>query len=522
MAQMKMKPILKHVAKKLWLATKLTGVLAFTAASAFTIQQRSVAKHIEEQNYKTVEQIKADADLFSTDMSIATYSKFFGSEFQRLKHNDGEPIYVNIADSFSEVEKEAAKQIFNYYSNLFSIINPNYSSYEFVSRVEMTKKLAEGKTVIGISHSGISKAGGAALSVPNPFNTEFTSYAEILINPKNYISDHEKEFEQESIEHFNQQVRISSFFDVMFEEITHVFGLGDVYIEDNRDKFWEIGAMKTTDISYNNTFMNNHMTNSIVDLFPGDVKILVALYSEIRDENGDIIPEKVEFYQEFIDSYTNLFIENRKGAILEAIDKANPNQFLKFEDLTLNEVENQNIFKEFNNMNYEVFYEDEDFKTHRVYDYDMHFKDGMMTIHIHDAFTNELLETAETEYKLIDGVVFVDNLHLPKTKLNIGANLSRATKEGAISSFVIVKSSRGFEILSIRTTNLRTEFKINNQYELFQKYITNLTMFKQQLGAKKYTAKTQLNSENFKEKGKLLYSFEFEGKTIELHPERNL
>lgn len=523
---MKIKPVLKYAIKKLVLATKVAGLVAFTAASAFGIQQKFVANHIEKQNYKTVEHIEEDASLIGTDLRIAQYSKFFGAKYQRLKHNDGEPIYVNISDSFSDVEKQMIKQSFGYYETLFSVINPNYAKYEYVSRMEMMAKMAQGKTVIGISHSSVSEAGGASITVPNPFNRNFTSYAEILINSDNRVYDNETSYENGSEDAAKQSERFSRVFDIIFEEITHVYGNGDVYIESSQNHFWEIGLLKTTDIVHNNTFMNNKLANNIIDLFPEDLKTYVALYGDMRDEKGNIIQEKLDMYLELIELYTSEFVSNRKDLIHQTLHKIYPKQDLEFSDITEEELDGQNIFIGHNNMNFKQFYEEEGFETHRLFDYDMHFDNGVLTFHVTDKLTGKMVESATSNYKVYNGIVFVDGLELPISKITVGQDVADATKDGSISTFVIVKSHRGYELLSIRKINLLADFSIPNQFDLFGKYLNSLTVFKQDIVksmSANYSDKMALSTkQNLKSVGKGIYTAHFGDIVIPLNPQNNM
>lgn len=449
----------KKVLKKA-IRCSLVGVTI--AGAVFSAHQGFSAAAIHNTNYKTTAQITEDGALFGNDLQIAKFQTFF-SEFQRLKHNGDEPIYIHVGNSYNKTEKQVIEEIFDYYQSLFNTINPNYK-FEFVDNLTLASKYAQGKTTINISKSAVSEADGACIRIPALLDPNFTSSAQILVHPRNYILENENSVDND---------RVRNFYGVMFEEITHAFGFGDVYYDNKKPKIWEVGLNNTTNVIFENTVMNNTLSNSLVELYPQDLRILVALYGQTRDKDGNLLQNKVEEYENLIDRYSTHFYEVRKAEFEQVYNQKDPNNPITIDNINASELDGFAFEKEYVNMNFTAIKGATlPLGNHTLLTYKVALQGNQITFDVYDYMTKQKLDSATAPYKLIDGMIVVEELKLTKLPLSIGTDLTDLTKGGLISSFAIVKTNKGYEFINMKSINLSSTFSLENQNQRMQNYIS--------------------------------------------------
>ena len=235
------------------------------------------------QDYTSQEEIIQAAETFDCDTS---YLMKDNNKFIRMKHNDGEPIYVCFDNAYTEDLKDKAKESLDYIFGIVVKINSNYH-YKIVNEQEFHSKL--GKTKIYYTF-------GEHVSTYKQYTSVAQGHLEMNKSLYNWItnnpvySKYEVNINKDKLKDRDDESVIYTF----NHELLHTFGLGDVYTN---------LMNKTTDKHYGNTFMNNDA--KLDRITPNDLACLISLYAPKMavEENSDLInnyKKLVEDYEKYI------------------------------------------------------------------------------------------------------------------------------------------------------------------------------------------------------------------------------
>lgn len=231
----------------------IDGVLYSTLIllSANTINELVLTGKIATGDYKTATQINADAALFDATANIPEGKQM--SDYLRLKHNDGKPIYVYIDQSISESDEELIKQTLDYYETIFKDINDKYF-FEIVGKQTYDINTLKGDTTIKYQMEDLTRFGADGVNRSNRimFNHKFIKNSTIGINPS-----------------LSQDPEYRYY--VFLHELTHTFGLNDVYY---------FGPNASHDTYFGNTILQASILQQVMGrLSPEDYKMLHAMYN---------------------------------------------------------------------------------------------------------------------------------------------------------------------------------------------------------------------------------------------------
>lgn len=409
------------------------GLTLMMGATMMGLSSVNVALDLNKEDYKTPEQIYNDGAAYGTDMSIASYQNYF-SEFTRLKHNNGEPIYVYISDDYNQREVALIKEMYANIEMYFQTINPNYK-FDFVDGMTVANKSLQGKTVVTYGRMKMENGAGFCFKTPSLFNPGFTAKEIIMLDTSitipeqlpNYSAMTEKEIQdyEDAFAEFRASIYEEGFY--------HGLGFAnDVYFKNSGAKFYEFGLKATTENLHLNTFILNDSKRYMVDLFPEDYKMLQAMYNQNQNQE-DVL--------QMIETYENIFYSSRKSAVESIVGSYSKNSedYARLEPISQNDSEGIliqtspqfNVYNKDNpRENLGLF----------VYDFDIILKDGLITIKVFDENTKELLETSSAKYKNIDGVIFVENMVFEKVKVTFNSGTSYNVDGKVINSFALAKT----------------------------------------------------------------------------------
>ena len=143
------KELIKKIKKGLKIAVATT-LLAVSLTSC----------SVPHQEYATQEEIVETAETLDCDMGYI--NKTSNNYYVRMKHNNGEPIYVCFDKEYSESLKEMAKESLDYIFGIVGKINSNYT-YKIVDKWEFDLML--NKTKIYYSFGEVSSSDSVSLFI---------------------------------------------------------------------------------------------------------------------------------------------------------------------------------------------------------------------------------------------------------------------------------------------------------------------------------------------------------------------
>ena len=319
------------------------------------------------ENYTTQEDIISNAETLDCDM---TYVRTYDDDFLRMKHNNGDPIYVCFDKEYSEELKEQAKKSLDYIFGIVGKINNNYH-YEIVDKFEFDLKINKTKIYYTFGehvstyedHSSIANAHLESHTPNSNKNTDkpIMNYFELNLN-KDYVNNNNSNDYNYSFEY------------TLNHELLHAFGLDDVYTT---------LINQTTKKYYGNTYMLT--STEFKKITPNDLACLISLYA---DENCDMEKMKAELLKyelKFYKEYANQCKE-------------------KFET-------EEDFVEESFNFQTGVLIEKED-KTMIGYDYKVTVEEGKYKFEIYDHYSNELLDSYSGEAVSQNGTIILKNIEL--------------------------------------------------------------------------------------------------------------
>ena len=450
--------------------------VGFTILAGVTLAGISAVKvnaEINQQDYKTTQQIYQDGAAYGTDMSISSYQNYF-SEFTRLKHNDDEPIYVYISEQFNQREVELIKEMYANIELYFQTINPNYK-FEFVNEFTLANKAINGKTVITYGRMKMENGAGFCLKTPSLLNPNFTAKEVIMIDTSITIPEEKPDYAKMTEKEIEDYESAFADFRASIYEEGFYHGLGfanDVYYKNKERKFYEFGMNATTENLYQNTFILNDSKRYMVDLFPEDYKMLQAMYNQTQTQ---------EQVLQMIDTYENIFYASRKDAIDYLLGTYKTQSGAKVSLQTISQQESQNMLIE-TSQQYNMYNKDNQYENLGllVYDFKITLKDGTITFEVYNQDTKELLETSSAKYKNIDGVIFVENLVFEKVKVTFNSGMTYNVDGKVINSFAIAKTiwpqqeKPRYMLYNFSTINRNAGHDEQRDANLFAEYKTEL------------------------------------------------
>lgn len=438
---------------KVYRFAKKVLVLGLGGVATFLTHQGFVAIDIANSGYKSKSQIKQDAESFNADLKIAEYGPI-PMTLTRLKHNNGKPIYYYIGSGFSDTEKEILTLSAEYFNAMFEVINPNYVLKEAKQHEVIMHGIA-GKTVFSYQRSYGAKFSGASLNRYNPLSWDFIGGATILIDD-----------EQGKIHESNDEVLMSmgkgTFMRLVLEEMMHMFGLRDVYINSENKNGIFIGLNNNTNIVHTNTLMQNYifMRPDTTDLTPSDFAVLNALYNQSHLKNGKVDQQKLELVQNMMHDYNTSYFKSRIPLVDKYLkDRSVNNNYSQIRKINPNRLNNTNIVFE------EIYdHSASSYKSLGSYNHKVMFNNNKITYTILDRTTNEVIDEVTSDYYLVDGVVFVQNAFFKK---GIVPDItSRYTPGGGtVTDYALVLTESGYKTVNLMHINRANLFTEDQQEE---------------------------------------------------------
>lgn len=338
-------------------------VAAVTTLLATSLTSCGPNFDISSQNFASQESVMETANLIGCDMSYML--KEYGN-FVRMKHNNGEPIYVCFDDSYSEELKANATEALDYVFGIVGKINKNYH-YKVVDKTEFWLK--GNKTKIYCTF-------GENVSTYKQHTTVANAHMEMHSKWYNFATEnpiyfyYELNVNKDKLKGRDKDAVVETF----IHELMHGFGSGDVYTNENR---------RTTTKFYGNTFMNN-----IIDfkmLTPNDVGCLISLYTDGNYNTQELTRGLKKYEEKF---YTNYASINKK--------KIGTEENFDYEEFVF---ENSIIIKHLDG-------------TKNGYTYRVLVEDGKYEFEIYDYFKKEIIDYCDGEVFEHDGIVVLKDVEL--------------------------------------------------------------------------------------------------------------
>ena len=129
-------------------AAALVMLTSSFATTACNLKPLSDEKVNDFKSYSNVQQIERIAEALEVDISVMKFLSQNNENINRLKHNNGEPIYVSFDEGYPEDYKKIAQDSLDYVFSVIGPINEFYKEYEIVSSNEASNLENNGKTVI--------------------------------------------------------------------------------------------------------------------------------------------------------------------------------------------------------------------------------------------------------------------------------------------------------------------------------------------------------------------------------------
>lgn len=388
------KGILKSVGKTF----KIAGI-TFLSTITFMYGTSAIVGNITLADYPKNSQIQYIADELDCDTE---YINERDDKYIKMQHNNDKPIYVCFDSALNEQEIASATHSLDYVFGIVSKINDNYK-YEIVDKKTYDKKIFKNKMYFGLGKTDVSEE--EAMS---------EGYIDSRIN---YISQFTSKLTsidyKISINRSNVPLEENRLNYLFTHEILHAFGLDDVYISKNTDRY--IG----------NTYMKSPYGRQVGIITPNDYKCLLSLYTEKFDNDTEkqqtleAHKKSVAEYEEYYYNYfTEKMVEN-----YQLDQKVDRTQFVWHGFSTF---ENKQQQKQVKNV------------------FTIKVKDNAYTLEIYDTEKN-LLDSATGEVYQKNGVVILKEAQL-KEGLTIGLS---SHMKGFVQDFVLLKKDNKVSLLDI-------------------------------------------------------------------------
>lgn len=441
---MKKYSTLKHFSRKLVIGAK---VLFGTAGLIFGGNQIVGGIKSQGKEYKSPNQIQQDSEMFNANTLIMGYQPV-PTKFNVLLHNGNEPIYYSVSNQYNQREKELIADVLNYYESAFKTINSNYR-FKQVSEAEVLAHGTVGKTVVNFHKINAGRYTGASLNYYSLFSPTYINGSTILFDSKLSLNDLTQE----------DDLSEKKFYQIIFEEVGHTFGLGDVYFDNDHDPIY-FGRNNTTDIVHTNTFIQNQqfLRSHNPEFTPTDYAMFQALY------NTDHLTGKhsAEYIQNLIKEYKISYFKSRTHLLMQTVNGPNRKEHAELEEFTMPE---NGIIKLFSKVRV-----NQETKQTAQFEHIIKFEEDKL---IHTIYNQDgkLIEISKSGYDIIDGVVVVTDAFFASgiqpgtiSKYNVGG--------GAYTDYAIVNTNQGLEFVNYTAVNRQEEYSKQAMQNLSQRFAT--------------------------------------------------
>lgn len=429
---------IKKFSKK---AVDWAKVLTGTLGVVFGGNQVIAGTKTISNDYKTPQQIQSDAETFNANTLIMGYQPL-PPKFNVLMHNGNEPIYYFIGSSYSEREKELVKEVLNYYETAFKTINSKYRFKE-VSSAEGIFRTTIGQSVINFQKIKTNEFSGASLNYYSLLSPTYSNGSTILFNSELSLNEYTK---------LNDGTE-RQFYQTIFEEVGHTFGLGDVYFNKPHHPIL-FGLNNTTNIVHTNTFMQNYtfLRAGVSEFTPLDYAMNQALYNTSHLD-GTHSPQYVK---NLIKEYSNTYYRGKLNYLITAIKQEENSglhmqqPFSNLEGKTIEIAKLEGNVDEFRlkNLTHQIFVGKDGVLTHKVYD-----------------DKQKLVDEGVFEYVVIDDVIIVQNAFFA-SGIQPGVAVRNNVGGGAYSDYAIVNTNFGPKMVNFLTVNRLIEYSQKTQMYL--------------------------------------------------------
>lgn len=386
-------------------------VLSTTMLTTFVGANYAKEYNLANANYFSVGKIEQLCEELNVDASYRDL------ENSRLKHNNGEPIYVKIAKDFNEEQKAEIIKSLDYVFGIAGEFNSFYH-YEIVDSFGIDKCL--NKSTIEYKFS--------------KFQTDVTG--EINLKDSLVQTSSSGRLNRESVVNVNSNIELSNLYNLSVHELLHAFGIEDVY----------------DDVDYQmNTFINVAYGYKYSMITPNDYLFMAALCApnfeneEQKQEYIAMVKQKHDEYsKKFYLIHSKEFEERQKESLRKTGDSEE-----KIENSTRLEPVGETLDLTFDNKLYRV-YEDKGVR--------IKIQDGKYTFAVLNA-DGEVLEKCSGSVYFVDDVVYLQNVKLSNF------TLGRATYTDFRISLNANTKFYNLDDLLTRYTALGTETQIENELE---------------------------------------------------------
>lgn len=247
----------------------ITALIASSLASCTPIQSP----------YPTQDEIAYSSELLGCDTG---YLMKQNGDFVRMKHNNGEPIYVCFDEAYSSELKEEATEALDYVFGIVGKINDKYH-YQVVDKQTFDCKINKTKVYYTFGEHSVDY--GTHHSISNAYTKNYYPwYNKYSDNPiYNY-------YEVNLWRGLSKEDAFSTF----LHENLHMMGFNDVYMS---------GEYKTTVKHYGNTFMNGFMDYNRIT--PNDLACLISLYADDDCDLKEMQQKLKNYEQKFYNYYAD-------------------------------------------------------------------------------------------------------------------------------------------------------------------------------------------------------------------------
>ena len=255
-----MKPIIKKKIKNLAISLTCTDLIA----STLTVGAHHALSEIVHKDNSSNEQINQYQEEFNV---VSGYRHTNG---ERLKHNDGEPIYIQIDNEYTPDQREIIKQALDFIFGLVGDINDNYK-YAVVDDINQLKYWNKTKIKFDVKET-VLYYGQEVYGLYTSYNNWLKSQTKGTFIQRANIdmdNDHAKDLDE--------------LYYTTLHETFHLFGVKDVY------PGWQSEI-------YHNTYINVGTNHKLKMITPNDYKLLISLYA--KDMSKSTKSEKQNYIQQ--------------------------------------------------------------------------------------------------------------------------------------------------------------------------------------------------------------------------------
>lgn len=352
------------------------GATVALIASGFTFATIYSVADAQTDDYSSQEQIHTIADALDSDISVMKFLSQGNDHVKRLKHNNGESIYINIQDNYPEKYENIARESIDYVFSIIGGINDLYKNYEYVDENQSKSLEEQGKTVIeyNISDNIDNLVGGQTLA-------NYAGDWYNLLTNKQVIQTPQIIMNFERLDTYNENIVKIAY----VHELLHVFGFGDVY--NDKTNF-------ETNTYYGNTIMK---AERIIPLIaPNDYACIMSAYA--KPMNNNQLTDYISKCKTKLSSYEDYYY----GKLVEFSEKQN--SFYLNNKVDFDDIENHSDFTiQTTNIDGTVIIE----KINII------CKNGNYKFIITDE-NDKVLESITGKAKLINGVYVLENAEFEK------------------------------------------------------------------------------------------------------------